>query len=319
VTPGDPMVRADQVGLIVRLYEPETLDHQLDLAREVGARAIELTQAGRSETVDRLVGDPGARAVLQEKLERRGLRLAALNCSGMPLHPTRGAQHRRLIRQTILLAEQLGVTTIVCMSGTPGDGPAASTITWVCYPWPDDLVERQWDEAVPVWRELAGFAREHGVDRIGLELHPLHLVYNVPTLERMRSAVGPLVGATVDPSHLFWQQMDPVAVVEALGPAVHHVQLKDTEIQAEHVALTGLLDQRPFGANTERAFIHRTIGRAHGRAFWRAFLGALAAGGYAGSLSIENEDPRQPYDEGVREAAAFVHEIIDATERARAS
>ena len=53
-------------------------------------------------------------------------------------------------------------------------------------------------------------------------------MYNVHTLERMRAAVGPIIGANVDPSHLFWQGMDPLAVIRALGPAVYHVHLKDT-------------------------------------------------------------------------------------------
>ena len=117
-----------------------------------------------------------------------------------------GAAHEALIADTIRLAELLGVRTIVTMSGCPGDGAGASTVNFVWYPWPEDAValrERQWETAVAFWRPMIGFASEHGVARIAFELHPLHLVYNVPTLLRTRDAVGPILGANVDPRTCF--------------------------------------------------------------------------------------------------------------------
>ncbi|MDP9483290.1 MAG: sugar phosphate isomerase/epimerase, partial [Chloroflexota bacterium] len=189
----------------------------------------------------------------------------------------------------------------------------ATTVNWVWYPWPADalaLLERQWAEAIPFWQEMATFAAEHGVRRIAFELHPLHLVYNVPTLLRMRAAVGPVIGANVDPSHMFWQQMDPLAVVRTLGPAVHHVHLKDTQIVPDQVALAGVLDQRPFEDPANRAWIFRTVGRSHGADFWAAFVRELRAAGYDDALSIENEDALQPAVEGVLEAATFMTEIL---------
>ena len=146
--------------------------------------------------------------------------------------------------------------------------------------------------------------------RIAFELHPLHLVYNVPTLARMRDAVGPVIGANLDPSHLFWQLMDPLAVIRALGPAIHHVHLKDTQVVADQVALAGVLDARPFEDVANRAWVFRTIGRAHGPEFWSAFLAELAAVGYDGALSIENEDASQTHVEGVEEAAAFILPLL---------
>ena len=162
---------------------------------------------------------------------------------------------------------------------------------------------------------MGAFARDHGVARIAFELHPLHLVYNVPTLLRLREAVGPIIGANVDPSHMFWQQMDPLAVVRGLGPAVHHVHLKDTQLNADQVALAGVLDQRPFSDPTQRAWVFRTIGRGHDRTFWSAFVGSLRGVGYEDDLSIENEDVSQPAEEGVEEAAAFMLPILTGQPR----
>ena len=107
-------------------------------------------------------------------------------------------------RDTIRLAGELVVKTVVSMSGTPGDGPGATMVDWVFYPWPADAVAiqaRQWEIAIPSWQQMAAHATSNGVKRIAFELHP---VFNVPTLVRMREAVGPVIGVNTDPSHLFW-------------------------------------------------------------------------------------------------------------------
>jgi len=289
----------------------------LDLAAAIGCTSIEIAGGGQSSAphlrLDELLGDRGKRLAFAGAFASRGLRIAALNCSAWPLHPVEGPRQEAIIRDTIRLAGELGVDTVVSMSGTPGDGPGASTVDWVFYPWPEDamaLLARQWDVAIPFWQEMTAHAEANGVRRIAFELHPLHLVFNVPTLRRMRDAVGPIIGANMDPSHLFWQQMDPLAVIRALGPAIHHVHLKDTGIQPEQVALAGVLDTTPFEDARERAWVFRTVGRVHDRAWWSSFIATLRSVGYDGPLSIENEDPYQPAVEGVTEAAAFILPLI---------
>jgi sugar phosphate isomerase/epimerase len=224
-----------------------------------------------------------------------------------------GDEHLALMRATFRLAGELGVDKVVTMSGCPGDTPASRTINWITYPWPPEaaaVLEEQWERALDVWDGLVGDATANGVTRIALELHPLHLVYNVPTLSRLREAVGPVVGANLDPSHLVWQQIDPVRAVEALGAAVHHVHLKDVELQQHELALAGVLDSRPFADPARRAWIFRTVGRGHGAEFWRAFVDALERAGYDDALCIENEDPLQAAEEGVHEAAAFAAGLL---------
>ena len=289
----------------------------LDLAAGIGCRSIEIATGGQSSAphlrLGELLGDRNKRIAFADAFAERGLRIAALNCSAWPLHPVLGQAHEAIVRDTIRLAGELGVETVVSMSGTPGDGPGASTVNWVFYPWPADgmaLLSRQWEVAIPFWQEMAAHAAANGVRRVALELHPLHLVFNVPTLLRMRAAVGPVIGANMDPSHLFWQQMDPLAVIEALGPVIQHVHLKDTGFQAERLALAGVLDTTPFDDARDRAWVFRTVGRVHDRAWWTSFISALRSVGYDGPLSIENEDPYQSAVEGVEEAAAFILPLI---------
>ena len=294
-----------------------SLDEALDLTVRVGARAIEIAGGGQSSAphldLAGLLDDPERRRAFADAVEGRGLRIAALNCSAWPLHPVIGRDQREIIRSTIRLAGLLGVRKIVTMSGAGGDGPAGTTFNWVWYPGPSDQValhERQWDEAIGIWRELAGFAADHGVDRICFELHPGNLVYNVPTFRRMRGEVGDAIAVNLDPSHFMWQGIDPIAAVRALGPAVQHAHLKDTEVDQAQVGLAGLLDDRPFDDPSGRAWRFRTAGKIHDAAWWAGFLAALREVGYDDVVSIENEDPSQTEVAGVEDAAAFMLPLL---------
>lgn len=306
-----------------------TVDETLDLAAELGCGAVEIAAGGQSSAphmrVFDLLENPQALREFREKITSRGLRMGAVNCSAWPMHPVHGDQHTDTIRAAIRLAGELGVDKIVTMSGCPADHPASPIVNWISFPWPaqnpedstagdiQDVLARQWDQAIAYWDEMADYAAAHAIERIALELHPVHLVYNTPTLLRMRDAIGPIIGANVDPSHMFWQQMDPVAVVRALGAAVHHVHLKDTQLQPDRVALAGVLDLTPFEEPDQRAWIFRTIGQGHGEDFWRPFIEALGEVGYDDVVSIENEDPTQAPVAGVRQAAAFIADLLPTT------
>ena len=290
-----------------------SFEDALDLAAGLGIESVEIASGGQSSAphlrLDELLADAGARASFSQAIDSRGLRLAAINCSAWPLHPVRGAEEAGFIRDSIRLAGELGVEKIVTMSGCPGDSPQATTINWIWFPWPPEtrpILKRQWEEAIELWQGLADFASAHGVNRIAFELHPLHLAYNVSTLNRLRDAAGPTIGANLDPSHLFWQQMDPVRVIHALGPALFHVHLKDTGVLEEELAINGVLDPRPWEDPTSRSWVFRTVGEGTPPAGWIAFLQALEAIGYDDELSIENEDPFLPGASGVQRAAEFM-------------
>lgn len=289
------------------------------MAARLGATGIEIATGGQSRAphlrIDELLADADKRKAFADAFASRGLRIAALNCSAWPLHPVVGERHVALIRSTFRLAAELGVRKIVTMSGNPGDGPGDTAVNFTWYPWPADsmaLLDRQWDAAIGLWQALGPEAAAAGIERIAFELHPLHLVYNVPTFERMRDAVGPIIGVNLDPSHLFWQQMDPLAVIRALGPSVYHVHLKDTEVVADQVSIAGVLDQRPFDDPSRRGWVFRTAGSIHDRAWWSSFVAELRAVGYDDVLSIENEDAGLPPEAAVEQAATFMRSILAA-------
>lgn len=297
-------------------YAELSLEEALEVTASLGIEAVEIPSGGHSTAphmrLGELLTDEVARRRFAAAIESCGLRLSAINCSSDPLHPRHGAQHLALIKDSIRLAGELGVDKIVSMSGCPGDSPQARTTNWIWFPWPEEMLairEEQWGQAIEVWSEIAEHARQHGVRRIALELLPLQLVCNVPTLNRLREAVGPVIGANIDPSHMFWQQMDPARVVAALGPAVHHVHLKDTELFGDELALNGVLDPRDWEDPRHRSWVFRAVGKGQPAETWRAFLLALDEAGYDDVLSIENEDPSLPGEAGVREAVRFVESL----------
>ena len=307
-----------ELGLYTDSLPDHSLGEALDVAARVGATAIEIATGGQSSAphlrLNELLGDAGRRAAFASAFSSRGLHIAALNCSAWPLHPVVGEQHVAMIRSTIRLAAELSVRRIVTMSGSPGDGRDATAVNFTWYPWPADsvaLLDRQWAAVIELWQDLGAEAEAAGIERLAFELHPLHLAYNVPTVLRLQAAVGPIIGVNLDPSHLFWQGMDPLAVIGALGSSIAHVHLKDTQILAEQVALAGVLDQRPFTDPSQRAWVFRTVGAVHGADFWSAFVSALRDVGYSGALSIENEDAGLPPEASVEQGARFMRGILE--------
>jgi sugar phosphate isomerase/epimerase len=262
-----------------------------------------------------MLEDAAAFGEFRKVLADSGANISALSCHGNPLHPDKArAQHdREVSRKTILLAEKLGVPVVVDFSGCPGDSPNAVAPNWVTCPWPPEYLEVldwQWNEVVaPHWIEHAKFAADHGV-KIAIEMHPGFVVYSPETMLKLRAIAGPSLGCNFDPSHLFWQSIDPVAAVRVLGDAIFHVHAKDTQIYSANLPLTGVLDTKVYTEERARSWIFRTCGYGHGAQWWSEFISTLRMFGYDSVLSIEHEDSLLSPEEGLTKAAIFLNGII---------
>jgi sugar phosphate isomerase/epimerase len=262
-----------------------------------------------------MLDDAAALAEFKKLLADHGVTISALSCHGNALHPNKDhARHdHEVSRKTILLAEALGISVVVDFSGCPGDSPQASAPNWVTCPWPPDylkVLEWQWSEVVaPYWIEHAKFARDHGV-RIAIEMHPGFVVYNPETMLRLRSIAGANVGCNFDPSHLFWQSIDPIAALRVLADAIFHVHAKDTQLYPVNLSRTGVLDTKPYTEERKRSWIFRTCGYGHGAEWWSEFVSTLRMFGYDSVLSIEHEDSLLSPEEGLTKAATFLNSIV---------
>jgi sugar phosphate isomerase/epimerase len=262
-----------------------------------------------------MLDNPTALGEFQKVLDDYGTKISALSCHGNPLHPNQdhARRDRDVSRKTVLLAEKLGVPMIVDFSGCPGDSPSAMAPNWVTCPWPPDylkVLDWQWNAVVaPYWVEHARFAADHGV-KIAVEMHPGFVVYNPETMLRLRSIAGPNVGCNFDPSHLFWQNIDPIAAVRLLQDAIFHVHAKDTQLYPANLPRTGVLDTKPYTQERDRSWIFRTCGYGHGAEFWSELISTLRMFGYDYVVSIEHEDSLLSPEEGLTKAANFLNGIV---------
>jgi sugar phosphate isomerase/epimerase len=125
----------------------------------------------------------------------------------------------------------------------------------------------------------------------------------------------------MDPSHLFWQGIDPVAAVNALGSLVYNAAAKDTRIN-EAAKVNGMLDDRHervrpdepgavllggrytlsrWPKNSSWDFV--ALGRGHDVGYWAQFLRALEKVDPDMAVNIEHEDQELDQIEGLRYAA----------------
>jgi len=247
---------------------------------------------------------------LAAALKSRGLTLSALNCSGNPLHPRHGEQHRAVIHKTIELAALLGIERIVTMSGCPA-GPGDQYPNWITTSWPPETTEIlrwQWDEQVlPYWSKTVSFARDHGV-RLCFEMHGAQCVYNVETFERLRDAFGDTVGVNFDPSHLLWMGADPIAAAARLGNSIYHVHAKDARVEPA-ARENGRLDAKSVVPVAGRSWNFVAVGRGQAPAFWADLIRTLRASGYDDVLSVENEDYSMSAEEGIQQSVSALRAL----------
>ena len=306
-----------KIGMLTDSLADLDFDAMLDLSAEYEIECLEFGCGNWSSAphlkLDAMLESERERREFLAKLADRGLAISALNCSGNPLHPgPEGRRQHEVTVKTFQLARLLGVDRIVMMPGLPG-GSGDANPNWITTDWPPEcaaILRYQWEEVlIPYWRELTQRARDQGIRRICLELHGHQAVYNPHGLNRLRAAVGDLVGANYDPSHPIWMGADPLAAVKALGPAIYYVHAKDTRIEAAVAGIDGVLDTRPSANVAERAWNYVTVGLGHDEDWWRRFCSALRKAGYDDVLSIEHEDASMPPSEGVRRSVELLKRV----------
>ena len=291
----------------------------LELKRYPAITSLELGTGGwpgsRHVDVDGLLASDERAKHFLAQLRDAGLSLSALSCHGNPVHPERTIAERddEVFRKTVRLAEQLGVGTVVTFSGCPGGGPEDKTPNWITAAWPPEYAEAldwQWHERlIPYWRDAGQFAADCGV-RVALEAHPGFCVYNPETLLRLRAEAGDAIGINLDPSHLWWQGMDPPTAIAALGESIYHVHAKDVAIHEINRSRNGVLDTKSYAHMAERSWLFRSVGWGHSELEWKAIVSALRLVGYDGVLSIEHEDALASVHEGLSSAVALLSRVV---------
>ena len=314
-----------KLSVLANLYHDKTLDETLEILTSLGVHTVELGAGGYPGVAQcnpaELLADEKKFDEFVATLKKYDVTVCALAAHGNALHPNAeiAKSFDTDFCNAVLLAEKLGVDTVITFSGCPGDHDGAKYPNWVTCPWPDDfltILDWQWNERlIPYWKKAGAFAEAHGVTRIAFEMHPGFCVYNPETLLKLRAAVGPVIGANFDPSHLIWQGMDPVAAIRELAGAIYHVHAKDTKIDHYNTAKNGVLDTKHYGDELHRSWIFRTVGYGNGETYWRDLVSNLRLCGYDRVLSIEHEDSLMTLDEGLKKAISFLNGVIITEEK----
>lgn len=309
-----------KIGVFTILFNDLSIDKTLDYLSGLGVEAAEIGTGGYSKSshcdVEGLLGSRLRLEEYKDKFKKRNMCISALSAHGNPVHPDKeyASKHHKEFEDTVLLAEKLGVDTVLLLSGCPGGSPDDHTPNWATCAWPEDflkVLDYQWNEVlIPYWKKASAFAKEHGVIKLGIEPHPGFCVYNTETLLKLRAAVGKEIGINFDPSHFFWQGMDPVQAIMALGDAIFHMHAKDTFLDERNIQVNGVLDTKPYSAFTGRSWNFRTVGYGHPEPVWRNMISALAAVGYDHVLSIEHEDCLMTREEGLAGAVGFLKNVV---------
>jgi len=184
------------IGVFDPVYDNLSLDQMLETLSALGVEAMEIGTGGYPHNphcpLDDLIADKAKAKAWQKKFEDKNIQVMTLSCHGNAVHPDKAhaAKDADTFKKTVQLAQMLDVKTIVTFSGCPAGTPTDSQPNWITYRWPPEygqMLDWQWKEKViPYWKEAAKFARDHGIHRIALEMHPNFVVYNPRTLLKLR-------------------------------------------------------------------------------------------------------------------------------------
>ena len=310
-----------KIGALTAAWSDQPLEKVLDYFAKAGLQTVELGTGNYPPNAhcnpEELLANPSKQQALLNAVARREMVISALSCHGNPLHPNSAIAnaHHEVFRATVELAHELGVTEVNGFSGLPGGSRVDRTPNWVVAPWPDDhlhALEYQWGVALKYWEGEHEFLEQHGVNMC-FEMHPNFLVYNPETLIKLRDGCGPRICANFDPSHLWWQGIDPCAAIRWLaerGDVIKHVHAKDVMVYDWNATVNGVLDTKPYGDELHRAWIFRTVGYGHGAEVWNDIISTLRMVGYDGALSIEHEDSLMSSNEGFLKAIALLEGAV---------
>lgn len=320
------------IGVYTAVLHDRDIDSALDVIKSLGLNGAEINSGGflppAHLPISEIMDSDDKRDEYLDKFKSRGIKLTALNCNGNPLSPNKsvGARQSQDVIDAIKIANRLGVDRVITMSGLPAAEASGTRAAWYVNTWSSehmDALDYQWDEvAIPFWKKIDAIAGEHGV-KVGLEMHPQNVVFNPSTMLRLVER-GNLkhIGAEMDPSHLFWQQIDPIYALEVLGELVYCAAAKDVRINPS-VKIHGVLDDRftripadqnPLPLSHDGQFVVNSwpkdsawdfvaLGNGHDQNFWTKFVQTLAKTSPKTDIAIEHEDSSYGRVEGLEIAA----------------
>lgn len=292
-------------------------------AKKMGYDGLELACWGDHFDVFKAAEDPAYAQGQRALLEKHGLKLFAISnhlTGQLILDPNNDARSDAFapddcatdprkkrawaietMKKTAQAARNAGVDVV--------NGFTGSSIWHLLYSFPPVLpnqIEEGFKYFAELWNPILDEFDAHGV-RFALEVHPTEIAFDIYTSQRALEAIDhrPAFGFNFDPSHLYWQFVDPVAFLREFPDRIYHVHMKDASRTLD--GRTGILASHLNFGDPRRGWDFRSVGR--GDIDFEAIIRALTDIGYQGPLSVEWEDSKMDRFHGATESAAFVKKL----------
>ncbi|MFF0307820.1 sugar phosphate isomerase/epimerase family protein [Streptosporangium sp. NPDC004379] len=206
------------------------------------------------------------------------------------------------MKDTARAAAKLGVKTVVGFTGSSIWHTVA-----MFPPVPPSMIEDGYADFAARWNPILDVFDEVGV-RFAHEVHPSEIAYDYHTTVRTLEAIGhrPAFGLNWDPSHMVWQEIDPVGFILDFADRIYHVDCKDAKVRTGD-GRRGRLASHLAWADLRRGWDFVSTGR--GDVPWEDCFRALNAIGYDGPISIEWEDAGMDRLDGAPDALALIRAL----------
>jgi sugar phosphate isomerase/epimerase len=315
---------ARPVTLFTGQWADLSLEELAPLAKEMGYDGLELACWGDHFEVDKALKDDAYIERQREVLERNGLECFAIGnhlvgqavCdpiderhrATLPPHvwddgDPEGVRQRAAeqMKDTARAAARLGVNVVTGFTG--------SSIWHKLYFFPptfQEEVDEGFRDFAERWNPILDVFDEEEV-RFAFEVHPTEISYDIYSTERALGAIGrrEAFGFNFDPSHLYWQFVDPVKFIDRFADRIYHAHMKDAARTLD--GESGILSSHLAFGDHRRGWDFRSMGR--GDVDFEAVIRALNRTGYDGTLSVEWEDAGMDRVHGARESASFVRNL----------
>ncbi|MGV9777045.1 sugar phosphate isomerase/epimerase family protein [Streptosporangium sp. NPDC003464] len=305
------------------------------LASGWGYDGLEIACWGDHFEVDKALADDAYVERKREVLARHGLKVWAISnhLVGQAVcdHPIDG-RHRAIlpariwgdgepegvrrraaeeIKDTARAAAKLGVDTVVGFTGS-----AVWHTVAMFPPVPPSMIDDGYADFADRWNPILDVFDEVGV-RFAHEVHPSEIAYDYHTTVRALAAIGhrPAFGLNWDPSHMVWQELDPVGFILDFADRIYHVDCKDAKVRTGDGRRGRLASHLPW-ADPRRGWDFVSTGR--GDVPWEDCFRALNSIGYTGPISIEWEDAGMDRLDGAPEALEVIRRLNAITPPAAA-
>ena len=308
-----------KAGIFTNCFKDKSWEEVCIFAKKVGLTSLEvgagaLNGKSHCDPAEIMKDDSGPKDFIKTA-QKHEVEIGSLSCMGNYVHPQKkiADEHTADLEAVIEFASKIGVKIVNGFAGVPAAAVDGLYPCWIGLPYPPEYVgylKWQWKEKlVPFWKDMSGMLKKHNIT-FGFEMHPGDSIFNTSTMLKMRDQVGDNMGCCFDPTHLFWQQIDPIKSILALGEAIVNVHAQDLSFNVKKIDIDGVLDPTTYEDYENRNWHFKIPGYGHDEQFWKNMVSALRRTGYDGVLSIEHQDSMVSYKEGFKKGREFLERII---------